>query len=492
MKHLLTTIYHSAFPETIIFSFAAATRFIRLGIPQNYMFDEVYHAFTAQEMLKGNPAAWEWWNTPPQGFAYEWTHPPLAKEFMVLAMKLFGQNSFGWRFFSAFFGTGIIILIYFIALKLFKSRSIALLAATIASFDGLLLAMSRIAMNDSYLVFFALLGLLFFLHKNHLLAGVSIGLALASKWTGAYGIGVVIIITFVQVIATAQNKSLPVRKLIVELGKLPFFYITIPIIVYVASYIPFFLGHHIPPDEINGSNWKTFVELQQQMWWYHTGLKATHAYQSRPWQWVLDLRSVWFYVDYKDATIANVYALGNPLVFWFGFISILFLIWEIFSKKIFSFIIICAWLAYLLIAVNNEGVTAIVPVKLLGVILLLLTVFYYANEFLLKKSFADYIGIFANKIGYIIVIIAYFAYFLPWVLSPRIMFLYHYTPSVSFLAIASGVTLSQFLDDKFGKAFVIIYLALVAGMFIYFFPLYTAIHIPKEFYNTYFWVASWK
>ena len=47
---------------------------------------------------KANPAAWEWWNTPPAGFAYEWTHPPLAKLGMVLGLKILGNSPTGWRF----------------------------------------------------------------------------------------------------------------------------------------------------------------------------------------------------------------------------------------------------------------------------------------------------------------------------------------------------------------------------------------------------------
>ena len=90
MKKFISKFYF----EILIFGFAFITRFFRLDYPKTHIFDEVYHAFTAEQMAKGNPAAWEWWNTPPPGFAYEWTHPPLAKEFMWLAISIFGDNSF--------------------------------------------------------------------------------------------------------------------------------------------------------------------------------------------------------------------------------------------------------------------------------------------------------------------------------------------------------------------------------------------------------------
>src|SRR5258708_10049070 len=94
------------------------------------------------------------------------SHPPLAKEFMALSILVFGDTSFAWRFFSALFGFGSIILIYLISYYLFKNRRVALLYALVASLDGLLLFMSRIAMNDSYFLFFSLLCIYLFLKKK--------------------------------------------------------------------------------------------------------------------------------------------------------------------------------------------------------------------------------------------------------------------------------------------------------------------------------------
>jgi dolichyl-phosphate-mannose-protein mannosyltransferase len=163
--------------EIIIFSFALLSRFIRLSYPKTYFFDEVYHVFTAQALFRWDPRAWEWWNTSPAGFAYEWTHPPLAKEFIAFSILLFGDNSFSWRFFSALFGTGSIILIYFITLSIFKNRKIAILASLVASLDGLMLVMSRIGMNDSYFLFFSLLAIFMFLKDRRFLMGIFLGLS---------------------------------------------------------------------------------------------------------------------------------------------------------------------------------------------------------------------------------------------------------------------------------------------------------------------------
>jgi len=410
-------------PEVFILLFAFLTRFVRLGNPPNFIFDEVYHAFTAQQMFKGNHAAWEWWNTPPTGFAYEWTHPPIAKEFMVLAIYIYGDNAFAWRFFSAVFGVGSIVLVYFIARVLFKDRKVAIFSSLALSLDGLFLTMSRIAMNDSYFLFFALLAILLFLKKRKLLMAIFLGLAIASKWTGIFAIVIIFIVSFFKY--AFSKKEVGILKFIFQ----QYIYLfLIPLLIYLVSYLPFFLGKHSPP-YANWSNLQTFIELQRQMWWYHTSLKATHSYQSTPIQWIFDLRPVWLFVNYQKNSIANIYTLGNPLFMWFGLVSVVFLVWE----------------------------------------------------FIKKQSF---------NIG--IILIFYLGFFIPWIFSPRIMFNYHYLPSVPFLAIAIGFVLNRLLKVPNGKILVFAFFLLLFFLFFYFYPLWVAIYIPKGLYNSYFWFSSWK
>jgi len=114
----------------LILAFAFVTRTFDLGSPSTMYFDEVYHAFTAKVIMSADAAkAWEWWNTPPEGFAYEWTHPPLAKLGMVLGMSIFGQNAFGWRIPGALLGVGSVFLVYLLAKEIFEDEAIGLLSA---------------------------------------------------------------------------------------------------------------------------------------------------------------------------------------------------------------------------------------------------------------------------------------------------------------------------------------------------------------------------
>lgn len=417
MKKFLSKFY----PEILIFGFALFFRFFRLDYPKSHIFDEVYHAFTAQALAKWDPKAWEWWNTNPAGFAYEWTHPPLAKEFMAFSIYILGDGTFAWRFFSAVFGFGSIVLIYLIVLSLFKSRGIAIFASAVASMDGLLLVMSRIAMNDTYFLFFSLLAIFLFLKNKNLLMGIALGLAIASKWTGVFTI------LIIGLIFIYQNLKLKKIKF-PNLSKFAFSLIILPVIVYGLSYTPFFLQHHSPPNQ-NFSNPQTFIELQKQMWWYHTNLKASHPYQSTPFDWIFDLRPVWLFVDYQKDKIANIYTLDNPIISWFGLISVFFLVFEFLKKR---------------------------------------------------------------TVPYLLVLLSYLIFFILWFHSPRIMFNYHYLASTAFLTIASAIVLDKLWRIKNGKILSIAILSSMFILFLFFYPIWTAVSIPTSFNEHYFWLKSWK
>ncbi len=289
----------------LLFILAFSLRLFRLSNSPQMIFDEVYHAFTAREFVRGdNLVPWEWWHQAPHGYAYEWTHPPLAKYGMVVGMLMFGQNSFGWRFGSALLGAGTVVLLYLLTLEWFSSSPIALLAALMLNFDGLHLVQSRIAMNDIYLLFFSLLSLFLAQRDFWAYAALSFGLALASKWSALYLLLPLAYLFFKQYRFSLLS--------FLKASKCLF----IAILTYLLSYAPFFLNH----------SWPQFIELQKQMWYYHTHLQATHPYQSKPWQWVFGLRPVWYYTKQSLHTVANIYAQSNPLILSLGTVLLVLLL----------------------------------------------------------------------------------------------------------------------------------------------------------------------
>ncbi|HKB88180.1 MAG TPA: glycosyltransferase family 39 protein [Patescibacteria group bacterium] len=383
-----------------ILLFAAITRLFDLGSPSSEYFDEVYHAFTAKVILHGDPKAWEWWNTPPTGFAYEWTHPPVAKLGMVLGMLVFGENSFGYRIPGALLGIGSVLLVYLLAVQIFKDEAVGLLSAAAFSLDGLTLVMSRIGMNDSYLLFFSLLAIYLYLRDKNFLSAIFFGLAVASKWSAIWAIPIF------GIIFLSRKKKLSWSYV---------WFFVLPLAVYLGSYFDMFLTGH---------NLSIWWGMQEQMWWYHTGLKATHSYSSMWWSWPFLIRPIYLYTsDEVMGMVARIYAMGNPFIFWFGLVSIL-------ASFVYSY---------------------------------------------LEK----------NK-NLALVVFSYLIFFTPWALSPRIMFLYHYLPSIPFMCIAIGYILRRF------PKLISTYLFICLLAFIYFYPHWAGLQIPLWLDKSYYWVASWR
>lgn len=387
----------------IILVFAFITRVFELGSPPKEYFDEVYHAFTARAMLNHDIKAWEWWNTPPEGFAYEWTHPPLAKLGMVLGMMIFGENSFGWRIPGALLGIGIVFLVYKLGKEIFKDEAVGLLSAAVFSLDGLPLVLSRIGMNDSYLLFFVLLSIYLFYKQINFLSALSFGLAIASKWSAIWAIP---IFGIIWIRHTFKDRVFKVSVL---------WFLVIPFSIYLLTYLPMFLtGHSL-------SIW---WEMQKQMWWYHTGLRATHPYTSLWFSWPFMIRPIYLYTsDEIGGMVSRIYAMGNPFVFWFGFISIV-------ASAVYAF---------------------------------------------LEKN---------KNLG--LVVFSYLIFFVPWAASPRIMFLYHYLPSIPFMAIATGYILRR--SPKIARCVLLLMLL----SFIYFYPHFAGLQIPLWLDKSYYWFSSWR
>ncbi len=383
-------------------------RVYRLDYPNAYVFDEVYHAFTAKEFVKGSPAAWEWWNTPPPGVAYEWTHPPLAKEIMAASMFILNTtDAWAWRLPGALMGVLGVYLLYLLGMKLFNSQKIALSASFVYSIDGLVYVQSRTGMNDIYIVTFMLASLLLLLHKKFFFSAVVLGFALAAKWTGVYFYAVVFFVLLMFYI----SKQLSLKKSIIILS----YFFIIPPLVYFLSYLPFFLlGHSLDQ----------FIDLHKQMYWYHTNLKASHDYSSPWWSWPLNLYPVWYFVEYhKNGLVSNIFTSGNPLLFWIGLGSILAGIWDLVKIK--------------------------------------------------SKSL-------------LVVLWAFFIFLLPWAFSPRIMFLYHYSPSVPFMCLAVGYQIGTLFDDKHTKKLALIILGLIFISFLLIYPMLTGFPLERKIMMLFF------
>jgi predicted membrane-bound dolichyl-phosphate-mannose-protein mannosyltransferase len=353
----------------VILVFAFTLRIVRLDQPETRVFDEVYHAYTAEQWAQGNTDPWRWdTSAPDKSCAYEWTHPPLAKLIMTESIRRFGINAFAWRLPSAVAGTICVLLVFALGKKLFASPTIGLLAAALMALDALPLVMSRIAMNDMFCVAFVLAGALACLHRRHFASAALIGCAIACKWTGLFAIPLLAVIRF-------QNRSESIIKQPVRGGLTIVGQGLLVALVYVGSYAPFFRA---------GNSTSDFVELQRRMWGYHVGGGLKHEGSSKAWQWPLGDGTLWFYTESFDADAnlptgiathpksANIYAMGNLLIWWAGLGAA----------------------AFCVLRVARQA-----------------------------------------KSPLSIAVFGYLVFWVPWTMSPRIMFIYHYLPALPFLYV---------------------------------------------------------
>ncbi|MGN1020462.1 MAG: phospholipid carrier-dependent glycosyltransferase, partial [Aristaeellaceae bacterium] len=110
-------------------------------------FDEIYHARTALEHLRG---------TAP----YETSHPPLGKLLMSVGIAIFGMTPFGWRIAGAVAGILMLPAMYALGKQLTKRTDMAFAAMTMMALDCMHLTQTRIATIDSFPVLFIILSYL--------------------------------------------------------------------------------------------------------------------------------------------------------------------------------------------------------------------------------------------------------------------------------------------------------------------------------------------
>ena len=105
------------------------------------MFDTVYHARTANEIVQGRTI-------------YETTHPPLGKFLMSLGIRAFGMTPFGWRCVCALFCIMMVPVCYSFMRKISRNTWIASFAAALMVFDFMHFTLSRIGTLDVIVTFF--------------------------------------------------------------------------------------------------------------------------------------------------------------------------------------------------------------------------------------------------------------------------------------------------------------------------------------------------
>jgi len=401
---------------------AAAFRFPRLWFPPEEVFDEVYHATAALSYLRGE--------TP-----VEWVHPPTSKILISFGVAVFGYDSWAWRLAPAVAGTLLAPVFFFLARRVLARERAAIIASLLLVCDGVYLVQSRTAMTNIFAVLFQVLAALCLVRvagRDRLplggmaLLGLSLGLALSSRWTSLWATAFL----GLALLAARRERLFRPRELL--LTALAF--AGLPVVVYVASYWYYPAIRPQGEDFLDalGHLWDT----QEAIWSYHATLKATHAYFSPWYTWPWLVRPTWYYYKQSAENVYGIVALGNPALWW-----------------------------------------ASVPVTLAAIAT--------------GARARDWRRLFAGC--------GFACLYLPWGLSPRTLNFSHYLfEALPYACLSLGFFLDRGLDHPRLRGPALVYVVLVALLFLFFVPILTAYPVPLWLFNNewlgrnpWLWFRSW-
>lgn len=416
-------------------------------------FDEIYHGRTAYEFLHGLTS-------------YENTHPPMGKILISLGVAVFGMNPFGWRIAGAVLGILMVPNVYLFAKRLSERILPAALACLLFAFDFMHFTQTRLATIDVFITFFVILMYYFMyqyyntsfydtaLRKTFLplgACGVCMGLGVAVKWTGVYaGCGLAVIFfsvlyrryreyLYAKADPSGRTGNINHRDILARfypclkrtiLFCLVFF-VVIPILIYLLSYLPF-------RDYSGRGLLARALYNQKTMYSYHSSLDATHAFSSPWYEWPVMTRPIWYYsrivtgAAKQGGLREGISAFGNPAVWWVGIPAFLYMLWLWAGRK--------------------------------------------------DRNAA-------------FLVVGYLAQYLPWFFVTRITFIYHYFPSVVFVVLMNVYALLQWRNRLSRRAFlslVLVYGGAAAALFLLFYPVLSGQPVEASFVDRYLrWFKSW-
>lgn len=343
-------------PITILV-FAVLTRFAFFGYPSQVVFDEVYFGKYSSDYITHT--------------SFYDIHPPLGKLLIAGVAKLFWQkgncsfekigqscpkNAFlSFRLLPILTSIVFVFLIYKFVLILTNSKRTANITSFLILFENAFLVQGKYIFLDIFLLFFGILGLyLFFLYKKQnklfylIFSGIFLGASFSIKWTGLSYLGIVFLILIWQIF----KKEINLKKFFLEGFSLFIF----SLLIYTLS---FYIHFSLIPNkgmqaEYLGKNFgslnffQKFIKINVDSFRYQATLKAKHPFQSKPYQWLVMKKPVYYWVS-KDNK-ARIYFIGNPVIWYSSLLSFFILLFIAPIKKIRESLKINDFLIFIIIS----------------------------------------------------------------------------------------------------------------------------------------------
>ncbi|MGH3787612.1 MAG: dolichyl-phosphate-mannose--protein mannosyltransferase [Pseudonocardiaceae bacterium] len=470
---------------------AGFVRLWNLGLPTHHgtpMFDEKHYAPQAWQMLRNGGVE--------DNAGYELVvHPPLGKQLIALGELVMGYNSWGWRLSAALAGTVCVLLIVRIVRRLTRSTMLGAIAGLLLIADGLSHVQSRIGMLDVFLAMFVLaafgclvidreqvqerlatvvregrvagtdFGPRFGVRWWRFGAGVLLGLACGTKWSGVY-----YLIAFAALSLTWDafaRRTAGVRRpwagtLRRDVGPASWAMALVPIGAYLATWWAWFssetaIDRHVVGNQIGAGGPFAFVPAALRALWYYSAAvlrfheelftpAKPHPWESKPWSWPMGLRPMLYYYESGAAApgcgrqdcVSAVMLVGTPALWWIGLPVLGWALWRAVSGP--------DW-----------------------------------------RHAAALTG--------------YAAGWIPWFFNiDRQMYFFYMTPAAPFLVIAVTLVLGEILGratdgvERRGTGLLVVssYVGLVVANFIWLWPILTGGSITPEHWNAQLWLPSWR
>jgi dolichyl-phosphate-mannose-protein mannosyltransferase len=286
-------------------------------------------------------------------------------------------------------------------------------------------------------------------------AGAVLGLAVATKWSGALAVlACGLLVLWTEAALPTPSTGVRVRRAAAAGCGLVLSFLVLPFAVHLASYAGWFASYeqsYAGARACAGSSPCEHGAAQRlQTWWgfqgelvrYHRDLEASHPYRSSPAGWPVLARPV---VQYREGCPAReqdrdrpcvvepgeralILGVGNPVVWWTALLAYPLLTWQVLRRR-------------------------------------------------------------SPAAGVVLVVLL--ALWLPWFLAGKPGYLFYLVPAVPFLALAVPVALAGLRPRQPVLAAAALVAGLAVAAFAFFYPVLTGMPTSASAIGLRLWLSSW-